>query len=446
VTFPFRLQDTPEHAGPLPKAADLVVIGGGVVGVATALFAARKGLSVVLLEKGRVAAEQSSRNWGWIRVQGRDPAEIPIVQEAQDHWRALDAEAGGRMELRQVGVTYLARTEADRARHADWLRQAQPFGVSSVILDRAETRALLGEPAAGWIGALHTPTDLVAEPWVAVPELARLAVAEGVTILEHHAARALDIAGGRVAGLVTEAGRIATPAVVLAGGAWSSLFLRRHGVSIPQLSVRSTALATGPLPQTPSTAGVDDTLAFRPRADGGFTLAPAAASTLFIGPDAFRHLAPYARTAWEAIRDVRLAARAPTGYPDAWTTPRWWTAREETPFERMRILDPPPDRTATGQTRRRFGQAFPGSAPVTEACAWAGMIDLMPDLVPVIDRVAEIPGLTVATGMSGHGFGIGPGVGRVVADLVTGDDPGHDLTRFRIDRFRSGRLARGPHL
>jgi len=76
----------------------------------------------------------------------------------------------------------------------------------------------------------------------------------------------------------------------------------------------------------------------------------------------------------------------------------------------------------------------------------AGMIDLMPDLVPVIDHVAEIPGLTVATGMSGHGFGIGPGVGRIVADLVTGDDPGHDLSRFRIDRFRSGRLARGPHL
>lgn len=446
MTFPFRLDDTPEHAGPLPAAADLVVIGGGVVGVCAALFAARKGLSVVLVEKGRVAAEQSSRNWGWIRVQGRDLAEIPIVQEAQDHWRAFDAEAGGRMGVRQVGVTYLGRTEADMARYTDWLEQARPHGVSSAILDREETAALLGRPAAGWIGALHTPTDLVAEPWVAVPELARLAVAEGVTILEHHAARALDVRNGRVAGLVTEAGRIAAPAVVLAGGAWSSLFLRRHGVGIPQLSVRATALATGPLPQRPATAGVDDTLAFRPRADGGFTLAPAANSGLFIGPDAVRHVAVYARTAWAAIRDVTFPGLAPKGYPDAWSTPRWWTSAEETPFERMRILDPAPVRARTSEIRRRFAQAFPGTGPVTEARAWAGMIDLMPDLVPVLDRVAAIPGLTVATGMSGHGFGIGPGVGRVVADLVTGDDPGHDLARFRIDRFRSGALARGPHL
>ncbi|MFW5641130.1 MAG: NAD(P)/FAD-dependent oxidoreductase [Roseicyclus sp.] len=446
MSFPFRLAAPPEHAGPLPEAADLVVIGGGVVGVATALFAARKGLSVVLLEKGRIAAEQSSRNWGWIRVQGRDLAEIPIVQEAQDHWRALDAEAGGRMGVRQVGVTYLARTAADMARYSDWLGRAEPFGVSSRLLGRAETQALLGAPKANWIGALHTPTDLVAEPWVAVPELARLARAEGVHILEHHAARTLDIAGGRVAGLATEAGRIRAPQVVLAGGAWSSLFLRRHGVRIPQLSVRSTALATGPLPQRPATAGVDDAFAFRPRADGGFTLAPAAASDLHIGPDAFRHFAAYARTAWEAIRDVRFRAAAPRGYPDAWSTPRWWTSTEVTPFERMRILDPPPARDRTSETRRRFAQAFPHAAPVPEACAWAGMIDLMPDLVPVIDRVPQIPGLTVATGMSGHGFGIGPGVGRVVADLVTGDDPGHDLGRFRIDRFRTGRLARGPHL
>jgi glycine/D-amino acid oxidase-like deaminating enzyme len=446
VTFPFRLGEAPEHAGALPARADLVVIGGGVVGVATALFAARKGLSVVLLEKGRVAAEQSSRNWGWIRVQGRDRAEIPIVQEAQGHWRALDAETGGAMGLRQVGVTYLARTEADLARYRDWLALARPFDVTSRLLDRAETAALLGEPRAPWIGALHTPTDLVAEPWVAVPELARLAAAEGVTILEHHAARTLDLAKGRVAGLVTEAGRIETPSVVLAGGAWSSLFLRRHGVSIPQLSVRSTALATGPLPQSPATAGADDALAFRPRADGGFTLAPAAASTLHLGPDAFRHLAPYLRTALAAIRDVRLAGPAPEGYPDAWTTPRWWTSREVTPFERMRILDPPPNRAATGELKRRFGQIFPQAAPVPEARAWAGMIDLLPDLVPVIDHVPQIPGLTVATGMSGHGFGIGPGVGRVVADLVTGGDPGHDLSRFRIDRFRTGRLRRGPHL
>ena len=78
---PFPLSDSapPEHTGPLPERTEVVVIGGGVIGVTTALFLARAGVPVLLLEKGRIAAEQSSRNWGWVRVQGRDPAEIPIA-------------------------------------------------------------------------------------------------------------------------------------------------------------------------------------------------------------------------------------------------------------------------------------------------------------------------------------------------------------------------------
>ncbi|HQY43904.1 MAG TPA: FAD-binding oxidoreductase, partial [Paracoccaceae bacterium] len=79
--------------------------------------------------------------------------------------------------------------------------------------------------------------------------------------------------------------------------------------------------------------------------------------------------------------------------------------------------------------------------------AWAGMIDTMPDVVPVIDHVAALPGLTIATGLSGHGFGIGPAVGRVTADLVMGRDPGHDLSRFRLSRFTDGsEMIIGPSL
>ena len=74
------------------------------------------------------------------------------------------------------------------------------------------------------------------------------------------------------------------------------------------------------------------------------------------------------------------------------------------------------------------------------------MIDTMPDVVPVVDH-SPLRGLTIATGMSGHGFGIGPGIGRIVADLVTGTRPGHDLSRFRLARFSDGtRIAPGPSL
>jgi glycine/D-amino acid oxidase-like deaminating enzyme len=447
MSFPFRDVGPVEFAGPLPEAVDLAVIGGGVIGVTTALFAARRGLRVVLLEKGRVAAEQSSRNWGWIRVQGRDLAEIPIALEAQDHWQALDAECKGRLGTRTTGVTYLARTAKDMDGFEGWLQSARPLGVTSKMLDRRGMRDLLGHPRASWVGALHTPTDMKGEPWVAVPELARLAQQEGATIVERCAVRGLDRQAGRVTGIVTEAGRIRTEAVVLAGGAWSALFLRRHGVDIPQLAVRSTALATGPLPQVVATAAADDSLAFRPRADGGYTLAPAAYAELYFGPDTLRHLRHYLPLALSGEFDTHLRLPQPEGWPDAFSTPRHWSDTETSPFERMRILDPGPNRAKVAEILRRFRQIYPQVSPVSKQAAWGGMIDVLPDVVPVVDRVAQIPGLTVVTGMCGHGFGAGPGFGRIAVDLATGDDPGHDLSRFRMARFFDGsRLRPGPNL
>lgn len=447
MIFPFRDEGPVEHDGPLPETCDLVVIGGGVIGISTALYAARAGLRVVLLEKGRVAAEQSSRNWGWIRVQGRDMAEIPIALEAQELWPQLDADCGGRLGVKRVGVSYLARSDKEMAGFAGWLEEAKPLGVSSYLLDAEETKALLGAEDSPWIGALHTPTDMKGEPWVAVPELARLAASEGATIRERCAVRGLDMRGGKVAGVVTEKGRIACTQVVLAGGAWSSLFLRRHGVSIPQLSVRSTAMATERLPQGVNTAAVDDALAFRPRGDGGYTLAPAGFSELFIGPDAFRGLKTYLPLAITGEFDVRLRALAPAGYPDAWGTPRRWRDDEETPFERMRILSPAPNAAKVAESRQRFGQHFPQMGEVPLQAAWAGMIDVMPDVVPVVDRVPQLPGLIAVTGMCGHGFGIGPAFGRIAADMAQGRDPGYDLSRFRITRFSDGsKLIPGPNI
>ena len=135
---------------------------------------------------------------------------------------------------------------------------------------------------------------------------------------------------------------------------------------------------------------------------------------------------------------------APRGFPDAWGQSRRW--KDVSPFETMRILDPAPNLQALEQARRDFSAAFPQLGPVTFDRVWAGMIDMMPDVVPVIDR-APIAGLVIATGLSGHGFGIGPGFGRVVADLVAGHLIGHDLSRFRLSRFSDGSvITPGPSL
>ena len=445
--FPITLATPASYPRTPPRDSEVVVIGGGVIGVCTALFLARAGKQVTLLEKGRIAAEQSSRNWGWIRQQGRDPDELPIMVEAARLWRELAPELDREIGLKQTGVTYLASSDAKMQSYADWLPHAEANGIDSRLMDAGEVAAVFPGLSKGYAGALITPSDMRAEPWVAVPALAALAVKEGVRIIENCAVRKLDLAAGRVAGVSTEAGAVRTTSVVLAGGAWSALFLRAHGVTLPQLSVRESVVATNVLPEVHAGAVAEAGLAFRRRADGGYTLAPGAAPDLYIGPDAFRALRHYLPQLRANPFGQRLRISAPKGFPDAWRTPRRWAADSVSPFEAMRILDPAPDHRRLRRTVKQFAALYPELPPITARNSWAGMIDTTPDIVPVVDSCAQIPGLVIGTGMSGHGFGIGPGMGRVLAALVLGDAPGHDLSRFRADRFSDGTPIRpGPAL
>ena len=439
MSFPFRGLPPIRHPGPPPASCDVVVLGGGVVGVMTAWHLAERGVRVVLCEKGRIAAEQSGRNWGWIRQQGRDPAELPIMIESLGLWKSLAHAFGEALGFRQTGVMYLARTEAEMAGFEDWMTHARAHDLDTRMLSAtAVGHHIKGQ--GGWIGGLYTPSDARAEPWVAVPMLARGAVARGAAIVEHCAIRALDLAAGRVAGVITEAGRIACAQVVVAGGVWSRLFLGAHGIRIPQLSVLASVAATGPMPEIFAGNAADDTFAFRRRADGGYTLAPGAEHDFWPGRDAVTSFRSFLPILKKEFRSTHFRPLAPRGYPDAWTTPRHWSPDRESPFERMRILDPAPNMTTLSRVQDAFARAFPALGRPRLRAAWGGMIDIMPDIVPVIDR-APLPGLTIATGMSGHGFGIGPGLGRVVADLVTGNHPGHDLTRFRLSRFSDGSVV-----
>ena len=445
--FPFDLSSSKAFDAALPEAVDVVVIGGGVIGVTTALYLAKSGVSVLLLEKGRIAAEQSSRNWGWIRQQGRDPDELPIMVEANRLWRELGRETNTDIGLRQAGVTYLARDEKELAGFEAWLPFAKANGVDTQMLSAAQTYAHIPGMQGRFVGAIHTASDMRAEPWVAVPALAQVAVRAGAILREECAVRALDIEAGRIAGVVTEAGQVRASQVVLAGGAWSALFLKHHGVFLPQLSVRATVAATGPLPEVcPGGAATRD-LAFRHRSDGGYSLAAGGFHELFVGRHAFRSLPHYMAQLKADPFGTRFLPAAPRGYPDAWGTRTGWEADQTTPFERMRILNPNPNKQKLRQITRGFQALFPHLRPVRLRTSWSGMIDTMPDVVPVVDRVAALPGLILGTGMSGHGFGIGPGIGRVLSSLVQENDPGHDLTRFRLARFNDGsKMELGPAL
>ena len=434
-------------ADALPDEVDVVVIGAGIVGTATAYWLAKRGQRVLLCDKGRVAGEQSSRNWGWVRQQGRDWAELPVMVESNRIWRALAQETGeADLAFTQSGCVRLFESEAERHKCEAWLDMAREHQLDTVMLTAQEVRSRFPNVVGDWKGAMETPSDGRAEPFVAVPALARAARALGVRVIEGCAVRTLDIAAGRVRGVVTEMGPVRCARAVLAGGAWSTYFAANAGIDLPQLAVRSTVARTAPAQDAYVKNFATPGLALRRRADGGYTVSSSDFAEHYLSPKSFRYFTRYLKLMKLSAREIALRPGAPKGYPGAWGMARRWRGDEVSPFERMRVLNPDPSPLVVQRIEERLSKRFPELAGVALAEAWAGMIDVTPDAVPTLGEDAALKGLFFATGMSGHGFGIGPAIGRIGADLVSGRDPGHDVTRFRPQRFFDGSpIAPGPY-
>jgi len=417
----------------IPERSGVVVIGGGIIGTCTALFLAEKGHSIVLCEKGRIGGEQSSRNWGWCRTMGRDLREIPLAIESLRLWRGMNVRVNRETGFRQAGVVYLCETERDIARQEKWLTEARQYQVDARLLRGSAIDTLVPGASSLFIGALYTPTDGRAEPSHAAPAIAEAARAAGATIVTECAVRGIETHAGRVSGVVTEKGRIRCDATVLAGGAWSRLFCGNAGIDLPQLRVLGSVFRTAPLSGGPEVAASGSVYAFRKRLDGGYTIARRNANVADITPDSFRLLMRYLPALRENYGEIRF--RFGRHFLEEWRTARRWSLDEATPFEAVRVLDPVPKQTTLGEARSALSRAFPVFARMQVTESWGGLIDVTPDAVPVIGEVPSLPGFFLATGFSGHGFGIGPGAGRLTADLVAGDTPVVDPSPFRFDRF-----------
>ncbi|WP_297339273.1 FAD-binding oxidoreductase, partial [Pseudophaeobacter sp.] len=224
-------------------------------------------------------------------------------------------------------------------------------------------------------------------------------------------------------------------AVVVAGGAWSRLFLGNAGVSLPQLKVLNSVLRTSAVQDGPETAIWSNGFSLRKRLDGGYTIANGTENIVDIVPDTLRLGLKFLPSYLQEWRSLQLRLTGSGRWREEAAQDRRWTPQQTTPFENARVLDPAPSQKAIKQGWEAAQRAFPVLQGADVVQSWGGMIDVTPDAVPVISQVDDLPGLFVSTGYSGHGFGIGPAAGRLTADLVTGDAPVVDPHEFRLSRF-----------
>ncbi len=421
----------------LPKQAAVCVIGGGVAGVSTALELAERGINVVLLEKGEIAAEQSSRNWGWCRQMGRDAREIPLIQVSMGLWDGMDARVEGQTGFTRCGILYLCETDQQLAQKGDWFeKNAKPAGLATRMIGAAEANELQPGCTKPWKGALYTPNDGRAEPFIAVPLMAEALRAKGGKVFTNCAVRGLETKGGRICSVVTEKGSIACDTVVLAGGAWSRRFCGNLGIALPQLTVINSVMRTEPIDtgliRTCSGGG----FTFRKRMDGGYTVTDNHFSVADIVPDSFRlfrEFLPALMLDWSGLR-LRLGKR----FIAEASLKRSWALDEVTPFEQVRILEPEPVNDVLDGAAKALKEYYPVFKPMKIAERWAGAIDAVPDAVPIISKVEKLPGFHLCTGFSGHGFGLGPGAGKLMAEIVTGETTCVDPSPFRYMRFFDG--------
>jgi glycine/D-amino acid oxidase-like deaminating enzyme len=426
-----------------PTQAEVVVIGGGIIGVATALSLAQRGIQVVLLEKGTVAAEQSSRNWGWCRRTGRDLRELPLIEQSLRMWEGMNQLVGRETGFRREGILYTSRTEAQRDRHQRWCDEARQYDIHSEMLSATQTAARLPGLNQAIAGGMWTPLDGRAEPQKAAPAMAMYAMELGVNIQQHCAVRTIERAAGRVSHVVTEHGAVACQSVVVAGGVWSRLLLQGMGITLPQLKVLSTVMRTRPVNCEIAPCVSFGGVAMRKRLDGGLTIASSAVNTADITPDSLRFLKAFFPAFWQERKALQL--RLGQRFVEEALHWRPGQADKVSLYERIRVLDPQIDPAVLKQILINLQQWLPALGNVQVAQSWGGMIDTMPDAIPVISGAPTVPGLFIATGFSGHGFGIAPAAGQLMADLVSGSKPIVDPTAFRMARFSDGEKIAAQH-
>lgn len=360
---------------------DVVIIGGGIVGLSLAYFLARAGLDACVIERNDIGAESTGRCAGIIGQGHRQAPDQSLVMRAMELWKRFASESELDFEFRQHGTVSLAWNDQHAAEWQDMAARERERGLDCVWLDRAETRDVVPAVRGPYVGSVYYPSDASAHPYRACVALARAAARAGATIHERRAATGIETAHGRVVGVRTSGASIATESVVVAAGGWSAELSGAIGVRIPAEARLSHLIVTERLPP-------------------------------ILGPVLTTHFYGYFRQS--------CAGNMLIGYP----------ARPVGGLDRRVTLD------AVRTAARRGARLIPDLTHVSIVRSFTGFTVWTPDLMSVIGAADEPAGFYVATAFCGRGFALGPAVGEALSELIiTGRTPPsiapHGLGRFR---------------
>lgn len=415
------------------RTYDVAVIGAGIVGCAAAYYLAREGVKVAIFDRGRVAGEQSSRAWGFVRQQGRHSAEVPLAAAASRLWGEIETELGADVEFVRSGILVAAETEADEERLVASERIARAHGLDSRMLSRSEMRSILPDAPPAWRSGLYTAADGHAEPEKATRAYADAARRAGVSIHEYEPVLRVRTSNGRVTGIVTADGEYEAGAILCAAGIGAADLSRTIGLSLPIQIVRACVAQTNPTALRSAVAVWSPHVAYRPKRDG----------TLYVGNgyrgvdaecdvtlESFRHLKHFIPTLLVNWRVIRIRFGSAFFQDLRRRLPR----REPS----NPLPEPPVTCSLIRYNEKKLYDAFPELRGVGIARTWAGRIDATPDLIPIIDCPGTPANYYIAAGFNGHGFALGPVVGKLISEMIARGKTSFDLHRFRLSRFAEG--------
>jgi glycine/D-amino acid oxidase-like deaminating enzyme len=419
----------------MPDTADVVVVGSGITGAATAAAVAARGAAVVLVDKeDGPAREGSGRAQGSLRLQGRHPSEFPLAQESLQLWgRAAQEDPGHDIELATGGNLYFCTGETEKPLLMSLVGHARAAGLTGVeYLDRDRTREIVPAAAGPFLGAMWSPVDAQCQPDKGTRLFVRRAERAGARFAYGVKATRLLESRGQITGVQTTRGRVAAGTVVVAAGIWTPHLLNTAGITVPLMPVCLSEVQTQAL--APLFRPTVRAFGFgaRQRPDGRIVVSGGLGARVtrrvsLYDLGGLRYWLPRARM---FRKNLRLRVDGAQILREI---------RHQTPLSTALIPqpspEPAPDRPSVDAALSRLAAVFPGAAGARAVRYWAGLVDMTPDGLPVIDGTCGPLGLTVVTGLSGHGLALGPVLGEIASDLALDGSTDRPIEPFSLARF-----------